>query len=62
MYFGNLDLGTLREFSQKFESDIFDFILPQTSVARKQSAGSTSPQEVKKQSVHWTRVLSKRRI
>jgi argininosuccinate lyase len=62
MYFGNLDLGTLREFSPKFEPDIFDFILPQTSVERKQSAGSTSPQEVKKQIVHWTRVLSKRRV
>jgi argininosuccinate lyase len=62
MYFGNLDLNTLREFSPKFEPDIFDFILPQTSVARKQSAGSTSPQEVKKQIAHWTRTLSKRRV
>jgi len=61
MYFGNLDLATLREFSQKFEPDIFDFILPQTSVKRKNSAGSTSPQEVKKQIAYWTRLLSKRK-
>jgi argininosuccinate lyase len=60
MYFGNLDLATLKEFSQKFEPDIFDFILPQTSVKRKKSAGSTSPQEVKKQIANWTRLLKKR--
>jgi argininosuccinate lyase len=60
MYFGNLDLSTLKEFSQKFEPDIFDFILPQTSVKRKKSAGSTSPQEVKKQITNWTRLLKKR--
>jgi argininosuccinate lyase len=62
MYFGNLDLGTLKEFSQKFESDIFDFILPQTSVEHKRSAGSTNPHEVKKQIVHWMRTLGKRRV
>jgi argininosuccinate lyase len=60
MYFGNLDLTTLKEFSPKFEPDIFDFILPQTSVKRKNSAGSTSPQEVKKQITNWTRLLKKR--
>jgi argininosuccinate lyase len=60
MYFGNLDLTTLKEFSQKFEPDIFDFILPQTSVNRKKSAGSTSPKEVKKQITNWTKLLKKR--
>jgi argininosuccinate lyase len=62
MYFGNLDLEALRQFSTKFESDIFECILPQSSVDHKQSAGSTNPHEVKKQIVHWTRTLSKRRI
>ncbi|MBN1399154.1 MAG: argininosuccinate lyase [Bacteroidetes bacterium] len=62
MYFGNLDLATMKEFSPKFEPDIFDFILPQTSVKRKQSAGSTSPQEVKKQIKNWTQTLRKRKV
>jgi argininosuccinate lyase len=62
MYFGNLDLGTLKEFSPKFEEDIFDSILPQTSVEQKRSAGSTNPHEVKKQIVYWTRTLGKRRV
>ena len=62
MYFGNLDLDTLSFFSPKFEEDIFQFILPKTSVEHKQSAGSTSPQEVKKQVVHWTRVLKNRKV
>ncbi len=62
MYFGNLDLTTLKEFSTKFEPDIFDFILPQTSVKRKQSAGSTSPHEVKKQITRWTQALRKRKV
>jgi len=61
MYFGNLDLATLKEFSPRFEPDIFDFILPQTSVKRKRSAGSTNPQEVKKQIKRWTQVLRKRK-
>lgn len=62
MYFGNLDLETLREFSPAFEADIFDHILPQASVDQKQSAGSTNPNEVKKQVVHWTRVLKNRKV
>jgi argininosuccinate lyase len=61
MYFGNLDLETLRNFSQAFGQDIFEHILPMNSVEQKQSAGSTSPHEVKKQIVHWSRVLRKRR-
>jgi argininosuccinate lyase len=61
MYFGNLDLETLKEFSTAFEPDIFDHILPQSSVDQKQSAGSTNPHEVKKQIVHWSRVLKNRK-
>lgn len=62
MYFGNLDLETLQLFSPKFDAGIFDAILPQASVQNKQSAGSTNPQEVKKQIVHWTKVLQKRKV
>ncbi|HEY4611569.1 MAG TPA: argininosuccinate lyase [Bacteroidota bacterium] len=62
MYFGNLDLDTLKTFSDKFESDVFDHIIPMYSAEQKKSAGSTSPQEVKKQIVHWTRVLKSRKI
>lgn len=61
MYFGNLDLETLRTFSKAFESDVFDYLLVHKSVEQKKSAGSTSPQEVKKQIVHWTRVLRGRK-
>jgi argininosuccinate lyase len=62
MYFGNIDLESLKQFSGKFESDIFEHIMPQNSVEQKQSAGSTNPHEVKKQIHHWTKVLSKRKI
>ncbi len=62
MYFGNLDLETLRTFSPAFGPDIFEFILPQASVEQKQSAGSTAPHEVKKQIAHWSKVLAKRRV
>ena len=62
MYFGNLDIDTLKLFSPKFEGDVFDFILPQNSVHQKQSAGSTNPHEVKKQIASWKRVLGKKRV
>jgi argininosuccinate lyase len=62
MFFGNLDLATLKEFSPLFSEDVFNFILPQASVEHKRSAGSTNPHEVKKQIVHWTRTLGKRRL
>lgn len=61
MYFGNLDLETLTGFSTAFDEDIFEYILPTNSVQQKRSAGSTSPQEVKKQVVHWNRVLRGRK-
>jgi len=61
MFFGNLDLDRLQSFSKAFEADIFDYLLPHKSIEQKKSAGSTSPQEVKKQVVHWTRVLQKRK-
>jgi argininosuccinate lyase len=61
MYFGNLDLDTLTAFSTAFDEDIFEHILPTTSVQQKRSAGSTAPHEVKKQVVHWNRVLRGRK-
>lgn len=62
MYFGNLDLDTLHTFSKSFDPDIFDFLLPHKSIEQKKSAGSTSPEEVKKQIVHWTRALKGRKL
>lgn len=62
MFFGNLDLDTLHTFSKSFDSDVFDFLLPHKSVDQKKSAGSTSPYEVKKQIVHWSRVLKGRKL
>lgn len=62
MFLGNLDIERLRTFSSAFDVDIFDVLLPQKSVEAKKSAGSTSQQEVKKQIVHWTRVLQKRKV
>jgi argininosuccinate lyase len=60
MFFGNLDLETLRTFSKLFGPDVFDYIVPHRSVEQKQSAGSTSPHDVKRQIVHWMRVLKRR--
>lgn len=62
MFFGNLDIERLKSFSTLFDVDIFDVLLPHKSVEAKKSAGSTSMQEVKKQIVHWTRVLQKRKV
>ncbi len=62
MYLGNLDLDTLKTFSKQFKPDVFDYVIPKHSVEQKRSAGSTSPQEVKKQIVHWTRVLKGRKV
>jgi len=61
MYLGNLDLDILHTFSKAFGPEIFDYILPQRSVEQKKSAGSTSPHDVKRQIIHWTRVLKGRR-
>ncbi|MFH0991644.1 MAG: argininosuccinate lyase [bacterium] len=61
MYFGNLDLEALRIFSPAFGPDVFEVLLPHNSVEQKKSAGSTSPQEVKKQIIHWIRVLKGRK-
>ena len=61
MYFGNLDLETLTAFSPAFDEEVFEYILPTASVQQKKSSGSTAPVEVKKQIVHWNRVLRGRK-
>jgi argininosuccinate lyase len=61
MYLGNLDIETLHTFSKLFEPDVFDYLAPHKSVEQKRSAGSTSPHDVKRQIIHWTRVLRGRR-
>jgi len=61
MYFGNLDLETLHQFSKLFGPDVFDYMLPHKSVEQKKSSGSTSPHDVKRQIIRWSRALKVRR-
>jgi argininosuccinate lyase len=61
----SLDQLTLKEFkhySKNFSDDVIAVLDPHTSVEHKKSAGSTSPNEVKKQIVHWTRILKNRKL
>ncbi len=57
-----LQLSELKHFSPKLEEDVFELLIPHKSIENKKSAGSTSPQEVKKQIVHWIRVLKNRKV
>ncbi len=57
-----LTLKELHRFSAKFENNIFELLDPHKSIEHKKSAGSTAPNEVKKQIVHWTRVLKHRKV
>ena len=57
-----LTVSELKHFSPLLEEDVFDLLDPHKSIEHKKSAGSTSPQEVKKQIVHWTRVLKNRKL
>ena len=58
----HLTLSELKHFSALLEEDVFDLLDPHKSIEHKKSAGSTSPQEVKKQIIHWTRVLKNRKV
>lgn len=58
--FGALDLATLQRYSPAFREDIFGYLLPQASIQRKRSAGSTAPDEVEKQIAGWKEILSGR--
>ena len=57
-----ISLEELKRFSPKIEKDLFVLLDPRASIEHKKSSGSTSPQEVKKQIVHWTRVLRHRKV
>lgn len=56
-----LKLTELKHFSAKLEDDVFELLDPHKSIEHKKSAGSTSPLEVKKQIIHWTRALKNRK-
>jgi argininosuccinate lyase len=56
-----LKLAELKHFSSKLEDDVFELLDPHKSIEHKKSAGSTSPLEVKKQIIHWTRALKNRK-
>jgi len=57
-----LSLAELKHFSPKIDEDLFPLFDPHKSIEFKKSSGSTSPQEVKKQIVHWTRTLKNRKV
>ncbi len=54
-----LTLDVLHRFSPAFEQDVFDYLNPEHSPARKRSEGSTSPKAVKAQLRFWKKVLGK---
>ncbi len=58
--FGSLDLETFRSFSPAFDDDIFQYLLPITSIQRKRSAGSTAPGDVERQIAAWSQLLASR--
>lgn len=57
MALSDLSLKDLHHFSNKFSEDVFMLLDPHASIEHKKSAGSTSPNEVKRQIVYWTRML-----
>jgi argininosuccinate lyase len=60
--FSELTLTELKHFSAKLEDDVFELLDPHKSIEHKKSAGSTSPLEVKKQIIHWTRALKTKKL
>ena len=61
MSLSDLSLKDMHHFSNKFSEDVFALLDPQASIEHKKSAGSTSPNEVKKQIVYWTKMLKLRK-
>ncbi len=53
-----LSLKDYQRYSPAFQSDIFNFLEPRSSVNKKKSVGSTSPKEVTKQIGRWRKKLS----
>ncbi|MCX7875169.1 MAG: argininosuccinate lyase [Melioribacteraceae bacterium] len=54
-----LPIQEYKQFSVKFEEDIFELLTAKKSIQNKISQGSTSPKEVEKQIQNWKRVLKK---
>lgn len=57
--FGELSLKEFRNFSSKFNQDVFRLFDPQVSVSRKKTPGSTNPGEVGKWLRFWKKKLKK---
>jgi len=57
----HLTLQDFRRYAGEFESDVLSLLSPKTSLNAKQSAGSTSPREVRAALRRWERRLSSRR-
>jgi argininosuccinate lyase len=57
----SLTIRELHHFSHKFSEDVLDLLDPNKSIEHKRSSGSTAPNEVKKQIVHWTKILKGRK-
>jgi argininosuccinate lyase len=57
----SISLKELHKFSHKFSEDVFELLDPHKSIEHKKSSGSTAPNEVKKQIVHWIRLLKQKK-
>jgi argininosuccinate lyase len=55
-----LTLKEFHKFSHKISENVFELLDPLASIENKKSSGSTAPNEVKKQIVHWTRTLKQK--
>ena len=53
-----MTLKEYKRYSSKFSQDVFTVLDPRSSLNAKQSAGSTSPREVRKAIQRWCRILS----
>lgn len=53
-----LPIQEYKQFSVKFEEDVFELLTARKSIENKISQGSTSPQEVEKQILFWKKELS----
>lgn len=57
----SLTLREFHHFSHRIAEDIYGLLDPHRSIEHKRSSGSTAPQEVKRQIVHWMKVLKQRK-
>ena len=55
--FGDLTLREYKAFTPLFEKDVMALLHPRISISSKQSLGSTSPREVKRELRRWKRIL-----